>query len=163
MSRRRNAFTGLLDLVSEINRMRALGRSGRDPAHAHAGPGEHSATAWVPVADVFARSDALVICIELPGMAPDDIDIRYAAGVLTVSGDRQTEPGAEDAAFYVRERPRGPFRRTMTLPEGTPASAVTAEFSTGLVEITVRDAGGEGHTRIELRDRSGAPAQRRLG
>ena len=162
MSRRRAPFGGIADLLSEVNRMRALGRTGRDPAHAHAGPHDPS-TAWIPTADVFARTDALVIRIELPGMAPDDIDIRYAAGVLTVSGERRTELGAEEATFYVRERLRGAFRWTMPLPHDTPASAITAEFSAGLVEITVRDAGRGEHTRIELQDRSGGPAQRRLG
>jgi HSP20 family protein len=162
VSRRRAAFGGFVDLVSEVNRMRALGRTGRDPAHGDDESREYS-TAWVPTADVFARPDALMIRIELPGMAPDEIDIAYAAGVLTVSGERQTELGAEDATFYVRERLRGSFRRTMTLPEGTPASAITAEFSAGLVEITVRDAGREAQTRIELQDRSSRPAQRRLG
>jgi HSP20 family protein len=159
---RHRAFGGFVDLVSEVNRMRALGRTGRDPAHGPDGPREYS-TAWVPTTDVFARPDALVIRIELPGMAPDEIDIRYAAGVLTVSGERQTELGAEEAPFYVRERLGGSFRRTMTLPEDTPASAISAEFSAGLVEITVRDAGREGHTRIELQDRSSGPEQRRLG
>jgi len=162
VSRRRAAFGGFVDLVSEVNRMRELGRTGHDPVHGHGGPREYS-TAWVPTADVFARPDALVIRIELPGLAPDDIVISYSAGVLTVSGERQTEQGAEDAVFYVRERLRGPFRRTMTLPEDTPASAVTAEFYAGLVEITVRDAGRDEHTRVELQDRSSGPAQRRLG
>ncbi len=162
MSRRRSPFGGFVDLVSEVNRMRALGRTGHDPVHGHDEPRGYS-SAWVPTADVFARADALVIRIELPGMAPDDIEVGYAAGVLTVSGERNTDLGAEEATFYVRERLRGSFRRTMTLPEGTPASAITAEFSAGLVEITVRDAGRGEHTRIELQDRSGGPAQRRLG
>jgi HSP20 family protein len=161
VSRGRAAFGGFVDLVSEVNRMRALGRTGRDPAHGHEAPHEYS-SAWVPTADVFARPDALVIRIELPGMAPDEIDISYASGVLTIAGERQTELGAEDATFYVRERLRGSFRRTMTLPEGTPASAITAEFYAGLVEITVRDAGRDAQARIELQDRSSRPAQRRL-
>lgn len=162
MSRRRSAFGGFVDLVSEVNRMREVGRTGRDPAHEDQEPRAYS-TAWVPTADVFALPDALVIRIELPGMAPDDIDISYASGVLTVSGERQTEQGAEGATFYVRERLRGSFRRTMTLPEGTPASAITAEFYAGLVEITVRDAGRAPQTHIELQDRSSGPARRRLG
>jgi len=161
VTERRPAFAGFTDFVSEINRLREVGRTGRDPAWQDDAPRSH-ASAWVPTADIFARGDELVIRIELPGMDPDDVEITYVGGVLTVSGDRHTDMGAEDASFYVRERYRGTFRRVMTLPEGTPASAISAEFHAGLVEITVRGVGGDGPERIALEDRSSGPSTRTL-
>ena len=52
----------------------------------------------------------------------------------------------------------------VTLPEGTEASQIAAEFDDGLVEITVRNgAHAPGSTRIALADRSEGPTRRRIG
>jgi HSP20 family protein len=162
VTKARAAFGGFTDLVSELNRLREIGRTGHDPAHGDEAPREY-ASAWVPTADIFARRDQLVIRIELPGMDPDDVDITYSSGMLTVSGERHTDIGAEDAVFYVRERYRGAFRRAMTLPEGTPASAISAEFHNGLVEITVQGFSADTPERIEIRDRSSGRTDRTIG
>ena len=104
-----------------------------------------------------------MIRIELAGVDPDDIDLRFSNGVLTVSGSREAEfsDDGEEPTFYVRERFYGEFRRSFTLPEGTQRSQIQAGFDDGLVEITVAGVvGRDESTRIELRDRSGAATTR---
>ena len=51
------------------------------------------ASAWVPTTDIFVQGDRLVIRIELAGVDPENIDLRFANGVLTVSGNRSGEFG----------------------------------------------------------------------
>lgn len=128
---------GFLDVMSEMERMRNLGRGGSD-SRQESTPRTH-ATAWVPSADVMARGDDLVIALEIPGVPPADIDVSVSEGVLTVSGDR---PGfdADDYVPYVRERFYGSFRRAMVLPEGADSSRISASFDHGVVTITVPDA-----------------------
>lgn len=157
----KNPFRGFTDLNSELNRMRQLGR------REESGQGEirerDHANAWMPTADVFARGDDLVIRIELSGMDPEDVDLTLSRDVLTVSGERRTQDGADDSTFYVRERYFGAFRRSMNLPEGTNESAISAEFENGLVEITVQGAAASsGPHRIALRNKSGGPETRTL-
>ena len=96
---------------------------------------------------------------------PDDVDITFSQGVLTVSGTRETEVGTGGRdSFYIRERFSGAFRRSVTLPEGTDDSQIGAEFENGVVEIVVRGAvAGSEATRIPLRDRSSNPTRRSLG
>jgi HSP20 family protein len=160
----RNPFEGVTDYFTELVRMRSVG------IHGAAEPGtEHAerthASAWVPATDIFAAGDDLVIRVELAGVGPEDVDLRYDHGLLTVSGVRAS--GLDDDAvveFYTRERFYGAFRRVITLPEGTDASQITADFDNGLVEITVRGGvGASRSTRIAVADRSSAPTTRRVG
>jgi HSP20 family protein len=157
-----NPFEGVTDYFSELNRLRHTGVHGRD-----LGPEERQrthASAWVPAADIYARGSDLVIRVELAGVRPDEVNLGFAHGVLTVSGSRGSD--VDDVAadsFYVRERFYGQFRRAVTLPEGTTAEAISAEFADGLVEIVVRGGAAAAGSRIEVRDRSGAPTSRSLG
>jgi HSP20 family protein len=157
----RNPFEGVTDYFSELNRMRHTGVHGRE---GHQERQRTHASAWVPATDIYVQGNDLVIRVELAGVSPDDVNLGFAHGVLTVSGNRRPEfDGDAEAAFYVRERFYGEFRRVITLPEGTKAEDIMAEFDNGLVEITVR--GGASHpdtSRIELRSRSGGATTRSL-
>jgi HSP20 family protein len=95
---------------------------------------------------------------------PEDVEITFSQGMLTVAGQRLTELGsAGEDSFFVRERPYGAFRRSITLPGGTSESDISAEFIDGLAEITVAGAAGAEPRRIALRNRSSAPSRRTLG
>ena len=156
----RNPFQGVTDLFTEFGRMREVGVFGRD--HGPEDRQRTHASAWVPTTDIFALGDRLVIRIELAGVEPEDIDLRFANRVLTVSGIRSGDFGTDqDPTFYVRERFYGAFRRSITLPEGTRRDQIQAGFDDGLVEIVVEGVGKQADSsRIELRDRSGAATTR---
>jgi HSP20 family protein len=160
---RHNPFEGVTDFFSEMSRMRSLGLHGgpelgpQDTERTHA-------SAWVPATDIFARGNDLVIRAELAGVEADDVDLRLVQGVLTVSGTRRSELDDDEVEFYVRERFYGEFRRTITLPDGTQSDQITAEFETGLVEITVRGGVSESDSsRIALSDRSKGATTRSVG
>jgi HSP20 family protein len=159
----RNPFEGITDFFSELKRMRQLGIHGYEPAHEDRD--RTHATAWVPATDIFARNDDLVIRIEVAGLRPEDVDITFSQGVLTVSGQRQTEIGTGgDDSFFIRERFHGAFRRAITLARETDDDQITAEFFNGLVEITVRGGCSAGaQRRIAIRDRSTDVETRSLG
>lgn len=160
--RERNPFEGVTDFFSELQRMRQLGTHGYE--FAHEDRDRTHATAWVPATDIFVRNDDLVMRIEVAGLRPEDIDITFAEGVLTVSGQRRTELGTGgDDSFYIRERYHGEFRRIITLPSGTDEDQITAEFFNGLVEITARGACAGEPRRIALSDRSTQTETRSLG
>ena len=160
----RNPFEGVTDFFTELTRMRSLGVHGTAQPGAEQTERTH-ASAWVPPADILALGDDLVIRVELAGVEPQDVDLRFDHGLLTVSGTRRS--GFEDGAevdFYIRERFYGAFRRVVTLPEGTKASQISAEIDNGLIEITVRNGvSASRSTRIELANRSSGPTSRHLG
>jgi HSP20 family protein len=160
--RQGNPFEGVTDFFSELKRMRQIGTHGYESPHEDRD--RTHATAWVPATDIFARNGDLVMRIEVAGLRPEDIDITFSQGVLTVSGQRRTELGTGgDDSFYIRERFHGAFRRAITLPSGTDEDQITAEFFNGIVEITARGACAGEPRRIALRDKSSQPETRSLG
>jgi len=156
----RNPFAGVTDLFTELSRMREIGAHGRE--HGPEDRQRTHASAWVPTTDIFAHGDRLVIRIELAGVDPEEVNLHFANGVLTVSGTRTGEFGGDDEpTFYVRERFYGEFRRSITLPEGTQRSQIHAGFDDGLVEIVISGVTSqEDSTRIQLSDRSGGATTR---
>lgn len=158
---RRNPFDGVTDFFSELGRLRSLGIRGGGEHGVEAVERTH-ADAWVPQTDILARGDDLIIRVELAGVDPEDVDLRFTQGMLTVCGTRRSDE--DEVEFYVRERYSGEFRRVITLPEGTDAAQIDAEFDDGLVEITVRDAvAPDDSTRISLTDKSTEATKRRVG
>jgi HSP20 family protein len=154
MTERRNPFEGVTDFFSELARMRSIGLHGGSEHGAEATERTH-ASAWVPATDILAQGDDLVIRVELAGVDPEDVDLSFSHGVLTVSGTRRPGTADDSAAFLIRERFYGEFRRVITLPEGTDADQIAAEFEDGLVEITVRNGVSPADsTKIALADRS---------
>lgn len=134
----RNPFHGVVDAISEWNRMRELGagrigyETGREDRQ------RTQATAWVPTADIFARGNDLVIRVSLSGVSREDVYITFSDGVLSVSGERRSMLDEEEVNFYTRERYYGAFRRSLTLPAGVDEDDVGARFEDGMLELTVR-------------------------
>ena len=161
-----NPFEGVTDYFSELNRLRQRGVYGSEPGQEERQ--RTHASAWVPATDIFVRGEDLVIRVELAGVSPEEVNLGFAHGVLTVSGDRRSGLGDDGGdggdRFYVRERFYGAFRRAITLPEGTEPEQISAEFADGLVEIVVRDGVRSPEVkRIKVRDRSSARTNRSLG
>jgi len=158
----RNPFEGVTDFFSELSRMREVGTRGHE--HPHETKERTHASAWVPATDIFAQGTDLVIRVELAGVDPDDVNLHFNHGVLVVSGTRRAELDEDRVEFYIRERFYGEFRRTITLPEGTEQSQISAEFDDGLVQITVgQGVTSSNDTRIALSDRSDPPTTRSVG
>ena len=147
--RRSNPFRGFVDVMSEMNRMREVGRGGYEPDYEDRE--RTQASAWVPNADVFARGEDLVTKLELAGVEREDIDITLHDNTLTVSGEHESDLD-DDVSFYVHERFYGAFRRSMTLPAGIDESKIDASDN-GLLEITVKEGAAAKSKRIEIGDK----------
>jgi HSP20 family protein len=92
---------------------------------------------WVPAMDLVETDDHFVLKADLPGLSEDDVHVDVANDVLTVSGERKAEHGDKRDGYVRVERSYGSFRRSLTLPEGVDAEAVTASFDRGVLEISI--------------------------
>lgn len=104
------------------------------------------------VADWFApRSDAAVtvesyeITMELPGVAPDDIDIAIQDGMMVVTGEKRFEQQVTEKNYFFSEREYGAFQRAFRIPPDADQEAIDAQFKNGVLTVKLpkaRVAGG---------------------
>lgn len=101
------------------------------------GPGQRAAQRWVPAMDLVEADDAFVLRADLPGVSQEDVSIEVDDQLLTVAGERKSDHQAREDGFYRLERAFGGFSRSLTLPKGVDAAAVTASFSQGVLEVRI--------------------------
>jgi HSP20 family protein len=92
---------------------------------------------WLPAMDLIETDEHFVLKADLPGITENDVNIEVENNVLTVSGERKTEHEAKHEGYYRLERATGAFARSLTLPEGIDAAAVTAAFDNGVLEVRI--------------------------
>jgi len=108
---------------------------------------------WVPAMDVAEKRDAYVVQAELPGVAPDQVDVSFEKNVLTIRG---TKPASFDSKsdgelrIFAAERVSGSFERSVRLPEFVDAERISASFNNGLLTITVPKAEAAQPRRITV-------------
>ncbi len=74
-----------------------------------------------------------------PGIDPKQIELTIDRGVMTISGDRQSElPTADNKVnVYGNERCTGRFRRAISLPEDIDPAKVDAKYRDGVLHVSV--------------------------
>lgn len=107
--------------------------------------------AWTPAADVREEANAFRIEVELPGIAPERVEVTTEKRVLTVQGEKPAvEAPAEPSSWRVIERRRGAFRRTFQLPETAAEDRISASFAHGVLTVVVPKAESPKPRRIEI-------------
>jgi HSP20 family protein len=92
---------------------------------------------WMPPMDLVEIDDHFGLRADLPGLDEEDVNIELEERVLTVSGERNAQHEEKKEGFYRLERATGAFSRSLTLPEGVDADAITATFDKGVLEIRI--------------------------
>jgi HSP20 family protein len=101
------------------------------------GNGGGAARRWIPAMDLVETDEHFVLKADLPGLSDEDVHIDVDGDVLTVSGERKSEHEDKREGYVRVERSYGSFRRSLTLPEGVDADAVSASFDRGVLEVRI--------------------------
>ena len=112
---------------------------------------------WVPAMDLVETADAFVVRADLPGLKQDDVKLEVEDQVLTISGERRAEHEEREEGFYRLERAFGGFSRSLTLPKGVDAEAVSASFTDGVLEVRIPKPEQAKPRRIEIAVGGGEP------
>jgi HSP20 family protein len=90
-----------------------------------------------PPIDVHETDDALVVTVDLPGVAPQAIRIIAKGSALLVAGEKVARRGQGDATFHLVERGYGRFARTVRLAVPCVTSEARAVLTDGELRITL--------------------------
>ena len=86
-------------------------------------------------------------------MKKDDVKVELTEGVLTISGERKEEKEEKREGYYRSERSYGSFYRQIPLPEGAKTDTATAEFTEGVLEISMQAPEREPRARrLEIKE-----------
>jgi HSP20 family protein len=88
-----------------------------------------------PAVDIAERDKEYEITVELPGMDEQDIDVKYADGVLTIKGEKKEEKEEKKKDYYLSERHFGVFHRSFQVPDGVDADTIEASFKNGVLTV----------------------------
>jgi HSP20 family protein len=97
---------------------------------------EREYPAFTPAAEMITTDRAISLYIEIPGVAPDQIDVQVTAKTVTVAGERF----ATDQANLTGKRSElryGKFHRVIALPEQVQNDQVTAKYEHGILQLVL--------------------------
>ena len=94
-------------------------------------------TAWTPLCDIYETDKEIVLKMELPEMRKEDVHVILENNVLTLRGERKFEETVNRENYHRVERKYGEFTRMFTLPTLVEGGKVVAEFTEGVLRVTL--------------------------
>jgi len=85
--------------------------------------------------DAWREGDRFVIEFDLPGVAPETIDLDVERNVLTVRAERLSRSG--DWQVLAQERTRGSFSRQLVLGDNLDLERIDASYDNGVLRLVV--------------------------
>ncbi|HYT50529.1 MAG TPA: Hsp20/alpha crystallin family protein [Pyrinomonadaceae bacterium] len=113
--------------------------------------------AWSPSVDIYENKDHIVLEAELPGMKREDFDLSVENNVITLRGERHFEKKDESDNYHRVERAYGSFTRSFTLPNSVTAEGANAEYSNGVLRVTLPKREETKARRIEIKTNGSEP------
>jgi HSP20 family protein len=99
-------------------------------------------TGAFPPINIFQQNDDFIAIVELPGVQKEDIDIQVKENTIRISG-RKNLSFDEGSSIHRRERVRGDFDRTLSVPIRIEPDAVTAEYRNGVLALFIPRAASD--------------------
>jgi HSP20 family protein len=104
--------------------------------------------AWTPPVSIWENGKEILLCLDLPGISREAVEIVVSQNLLSVSGSRRPTVngdgngnGTSQHQVRFTERLMGPFRRTIALPPDSSCDQMSAEMKEGVLEIRVPRTG----------------------
>lgn len=113
-------------------------------AESSAIPGKEAATATVPEAtrdgssyrppvDIYETADEVTLLCDMPGVRPQDLDVRFEKGELNLFG--KVEVRSAPADYLLAEYGVGDFGRSFTIGSEVEAAQISAECRDGVLTV----------------------------
>ncbi len=121
----------------------------KQPIEATASETTRNVPTYTPRFDILETDDELVLYGDLPGVAPEDLDVRYENRELTIHG--RVHPRGANARNVYREYGIGDFHRSFVIGEVLDAAQIHAELKHGVLTIHLPKTEGVKLRRIPVK------------
>ena len=97
---------------------------------------------WLPGArkprtDASESEDVIEFEVEMPGLEAGDIDVSVEDGIMTITGQRDTETEQHKRNYYLRERTSQKYFRSFALPADIRGDEISASCRNGVLTIRI--------------------------
>jgi HSP20 family protein len=99
-------------------------------------PGTWGRPSAMPM-DAYRVGDEFVVAFDLPGVAPDAIELDVERNVLTVKAERRPTTDGEHVEMQVAERPLGVFSRQLLLGDTLDTDHINASYDSGVLTLRI--------------------------
>ncbi|MGW3471986.1 Hsp20/alpha crystallin family protein [Saccharopolyspora sp. NPDC000995] len=103
--------------------------------------------------DAYRAGDNYVVEFDLPGIDPESLEVSAENNTLTVRAQRRGRPSGEgdaEVSYLTAERPRGTFSRQLSLGGGLDVDHISADYTDGVLTVTLPVAEKAKPRRIEI-------------
>lgn len=90
---------------------------------------------WTPKVDIYEDDEGVVLRFELAGVDPNDVEVRFENGVLTLRGERKLEREEKRENYHRLELSYGTFTRSFSLPGTIDAEHIKADSKNGILAV----------------------------
>ncbi len=95
---------------------------------------------WGLPLDVVENENDYLVKASLPGVKPEDVDITFNKGMLTIKGEMKDENEKDEGQYHLRERRYGTFSRSISLPSTVKAEDIQADYKDGILTLKMPKA-----------------------
>ena len=99
--------------------------------------GAPEAATYAPRLDLRETDEHLELAVDLPGIAPENLDLNVRSDLVSISGRRESDEAAERAGWHRRERSIGRFERAIRLPFAIDPDQVQASYDNGVLNVRI--------------------------
>jgi HSP20 family protein len=93
----------------------------------------YGARHFTPRVDILETDKELTLFAEMPGVRPEDVNLRYENGELVLHGKMQPRPAGK--AMLLHEYEDGDFYRVFRIDESVDATKIEAEAKNGVLTV----------------------------
>ncbi len=90
-------------------------------------------TYYTPRTDIYETEDEIVLSCDMPGVKPQDLDVRFERGELSLHG--KVAPRGPSGAFLQQEYGIGDFYRSFSIQPEIDVEKISAEFRNGVLTV----------------------------
>jgi len=110
-------------------------------------------SSFSPQVEIVEDNDSILVNAELPGLDTKDIDISITGDTLIIKGVKKWEFVEKEEEIHCTERAYGSFVRVLHIPKHIDQERVVADYSNGILNITLPKIESERRSsrRIQVR------------